>query len=287
VTVIASISGTWNHWRVAGLRSYSPDVEALATVWRSRCETQGDEWRETSKAGDAGGEASGYFVTSGTVNGYAKPSKIDASYPRAAHEKIAADLAFELGLPLPPVLLHRWPSVPPQGDQPFVAISLMPFLNAHKWQLIVAIPAVADQMKLELKPVASALVPFDTWLDNGDRPNPGNLIVSKDAADPTKPLRVAYIDYSNSMFCEWRSRPFTDIPPRPIYPTDQKDADAKVLEDMLKRIEALGQDTIKGIVDRIPDDFAPPTTRSQIFNGLLHRQSRVRLALKAVYGGIA
>jgi hypothetical protein len=37
---------------------------------------------------------------SGTVNGYAKPSKIDTSArlnPRAAHEKIAADLAFELG----------------------------------------------------------------------------------------------------------------------------------------------------------------------------------------------
>jgi hypothetical protein len=185
---------------MAGLRSYSPDVEGLATAWRRRCETEDDEWKETSKAGDAGGEASGYFVTSGTVNGYAKPSKIDAAYPR-----IGA----------------------------------------------------------------------------------GNLIVSKDAADPTKPLRVAYIDYSNSMFCEWRGRPFTDIPPRPIYPTDQKDADAKVLEDMLKRIEALGQDTIKGIVDRIPDDFAPLPARSQILDGLLHRQSRVRPALKAVYGGIA
>jgi hypothetical protein len=101
---------------MAGLRSYSADVESLAAAWRARCETEGDEWRETSKAGDAGGEASGYFVTSGTVNGYAKPSKVDRSaqpYPRAAHEKIAADLAFELRLPLPPVLLHRWPKAPP------------------------------------------------------------------------------------------------------------------------------------------------------------------------------
>jgi putative ABC transport system substrate-binding protein len=32
-------------------------------------------------------------------------------------------LAFELGLPLVPVLLHRWPAGPPQGNQPFVAIS--------------------------------------------------------------------------------------------------------------------------------------------------------------------
>jgi hypothetical protein len=151
---------------VAGLRSYSADVESLAAAWRERCETQGDDWRETSKAGDAGGEASGYFVTSGTVNSYAKPSKIDTSpmpNPRAAHEKIAADLAFELGLPLPPVLLYRWPGAPPQGDQRFIAISLRPFLNVHKWQQVEAVPAIAQEMKLELKAVASALVPPLHW----------------------------------------------------------------------------------------------------------------------------
>jgi hypothetical protein len=275
---------------VAGLRSYSDDVEGLAALWHGRCETIGDEWKETSQAGDAGGEASGYFVTSGTVNGYAKPSKIDITpnpYPRAAHEKVAADLAFTLGLPLSPVLLHRWPGAPPQGDQQFVAISLQPFLNVHKWEHIAAVPPLAEQMKLELKAVASALVPFDTWLDNGDRVNGGNLIVSKDGRDPAKPLRVAYIDYSNSMVCEWRNRPFTDILLRPIYPTDQKDADVAIMENMLSRIEAVTPNTIQGIVHRIPDDFATPAMRSQILDGLLSRQSRVRVVLKSVYGAIA
>lgn len=275
---------------VVGLRPYSDDVEGLAALWYGRCETTGDDWKETSRAGDAGGEASGYFVTSGTLNGYAKPSKIDSNpkpYPRAAHEKIAADLAFMLGLPLPPVLLQRWPAAPPQGDQRFVAISLRPFLNVHKWEHITAVPAVAEQMKLELKPVASALVPFDTWLDNGDRSNGGNLIVSKDGTDPAKPLRVAYIDYSNSMVCEWRNRPFTDIPLRPIYPTDQKDADVSVMADILWRIEVLPSDTIQTIVGRIPDDFATQAMRSQILDGLLHRKSRVHAVLKTVYGGIA
>jgi len=92
------------------LRAFSPDVEALAADWRGRCETSGDEWKPTSVVGAVHGEAAGYFVTSGTVNGYAKPSKLDTSpkpWPRAAHEKIAANLAFELGLPLPTVLLHR------------------------------------------------------------------------------------------------------------------------------------------------------------------------------------
>jgi hypothetical protein len=142
-------------------------------------------------------------------------------------------------------------------------------------------------MKLELKPVASALVPFDTWLDNSDRPNSGNLIVSKDQADPSKPLRVAYIDYANSMICEWRNRSFTVIAPRPIYPTDQTDADVTVMEDMLRRIEAIGGDTIKGIVDQVPDDFATGPQKRLILDGLLYRQQPcLRAALKAVYGAI-
>jgi hypothetical protein len=274
---------------MAGLRSFSDDIETLASAWRARAETT-DEWRHTSVAGSAGGEASGYFVTSGALNGYAKPSKIDTdsnAWPRACHEKIASDLAFDLGLPLVPVLLHRWRAAPPQGDQPFVAISLFPFLNTHKWQVIEAVPALAQQMKLELKVVASALIPFDTWLDNGDRVNAGNLLVSKDQADPTKPLRIAYIDYANSMLCVWRNSPFTNVTPRPVYPTDQSDVEVSVVEDMLKRIESLSVDPIKDIVTRIPGDFATDGQRRTIIDGLLDRQSKVRSALKAVYGGIS
>lgn len=98
------------------LRSFSPDVEALAAAWRDRVPcVQQDHCRHTSQAGSAGGEASGYFVTSGPINGYAKPSMIDTTpqpYSRAAHEKIAADLAHDLGLPLPPAVLHRWNTPP-------------------------------------------------------------------------------------------------------------------------------------------------------------------------------
>jgi hypothetical protein len=89
------------------------------------------------------------------------------------------------------------------------------------------------------------------------------------------------------MVCEWRNRPFTDILLRPIYPTDQKDVDVGIMEHMLSRIEAVTPDTIQGIVHRIPDDFATPAMRSQILDGLLYRQSRVRVVLKSVYGGIA
>lgn len=271
------------------LRPFSADVEALAADWRKRCETAGDEWKLTSITGEVHGEAAGYFVTSGTVNGYAKPSKIDNSansWPRAAHEKIAANLAFEVGLPLPPVLLHRW-SKPPKGDQPLVAISLQPFLNVHKWKAVEAVPAVCQQMKLELKPIASALVPFDTWLDNSDRPNNGNLIVSKDSSDPAIPLRLAYIDYANSMLCVWRNTPSTQLAARPIYPTDQKDADVAIMEESLKRIEGIGDTVIQDIVAQIPDDFATPDQKKVIVVGLLHRKSRVRAVLKPIYGGLA
>jgi hypothetical protein len=72
---------------MAGLRVFSADVEALASAWRERVETD-DDWKPTGNVGDQGGEAAGYFVTSGALNGYAKPSRIDRDpkpWGRAAH----------------------------------------------------------------------------------------------------------------------------------------------------------------------------------------------------------
>jgi hypothetical protein len=105
-------------------RRFPQEAEALARSWREHVETA-DPWRPTGNPGAAGGQAQGYFVTSGPVNAFAKPSQRDTSptpVPRAAHEKIAADLAFDLRLPLPPAILHRWSDPPPIGTERFVAL---------------------------------------------------------------------------------------------------------------------------------------------------------------------
>jgi hypothetical protein len=267
------------------IRRFPQDAEAHAQLWRDNPETS-DPWKPTGNPGAAGGQAQGYYVTSGPVNAFAKPSQRDPSVPRAAHEKIAADLAFELRLPLPPAILHRWGDPPPVGTERFVALSLFPFLSVFMWRQITAVPGLDTQLKLELREAASALVPFDTWVDNTDRVNEGNLLVSKASPDPALRLRVAYIDYSYSMTYGWRAGNYRTITPIPIYPTDQKDADIASMEDALNQIENLSDQNVRDIVSRIPSDFLTIVDRDLIIDGLLYRKQHVRASLKAIYGGI-
>jgi hypothetical protein len=268
-------------------RRFHADAELLATAWRSSCETDAtDEWTLAPRVGTKPKTTAGYFVSCGTVNGYAKPKKIDqgpSPYPRAAHEKIAADLAYDLGLPVPPVKLHRWQGAPPHGDQPLVAISLVPFLNVHRWEEIEIFPEICRQMKLSLRDVASAFVPFDTWLDNNDRANGGNLLVSKDTVDPGQPLRVAYLDHASSMTKVWGNRGFKQIVPRPIYPTEREDADVGAMGAMLAKIEGMEDRRIREIVGQIHDDFIPARQKTLIIDALIYRRPLVRAALEKTY----
>jgi hypothetical protein len=279
-----------NLWLMVGQRRFHADAELLATAWRSSCETDAtDEWRLAPRVGTKPKTTAGYFVSCGTVNGYAKPKKIDRSpspNPRAAHEKIAADLAYDLGLPVPPVKLHRWQGAPPHGDQPFVAISLVPFLNVYRWEEIENFPDICQQMKLSLSEVASAFVPFDTWLDNNDRVNNGNLLVSNDSVDPNRPLRVAYLDHSNSMMKVWAIRDFKEVVSRPIYPTEREDADIGAMGAILAKIEAMEDRRIREIVGQIHDDFIPAEQKTLIIDALIYRRPLVRAVLRKVYAAL-
>jgi hypothetical protein len=85
-------------YSVQPLRQFSVETEALAAVWRHNPMTA-DAWRPDLYSA----EGDGFLVTSGAARGYAKPfQKAPNGRPYAAHEKIASDLAFDLGLPVPP-----------------------------------------------------------------------------------------------------------------------------------------------------------------------------------------
>lgn len=263
-------------------RQFPNEVEAIASNWRGNV-LSSTQWSPDGQPGQFGGQASGYKVTSGTVLAFAKPSAIDGEnppVPRAAHEKIAADLAFDLDLPLPPAILHTWTPSAPVGNQPNVAISLWPFLTVHKWQHIEALPQIATQVKLDLARTASVLAVFDTWVDNRDRPNNGNLLVSGDVPGS---VQVAYIDYSYSMAYGWRSG-FDNVTPCPMYPTDTNDADHAAMRFVLDKIEATSDAIIESVVKRIPEVFLSTADKDLIVAGLVARKLKVRPALQSVYG---
>jgi hypothetical protein len=268
---------------VSPLRVFSESVEVLAKQWRSAALST-DSWKATGKAGEQGGEAQGYHVTCGTLNAYAKPSTPNPN-PRAANEKIASDLAYDLGLPLPPVVLHKWSQIP-VGTQACVALSLIPFLAVHKWAVVKAVPELEKQLKSDLQRAASAMVAFDTWLQNSDRANDGNLLVSRADLNPGESLRVAYIDYSNSLLHGWLSSDYKSITPVGIYP-DGCPVDETTVRETVDKIEAISDAEIKTVVERIPDEFFTDSKKekSLAIEGLIYRKSKIRESLAGVYGG--
>jgi hypothetical protein len=113
------------------IRRFTAEVEVHAKLWRQATTTD-LPWTLRGKPGEVGGMTAGYFVHHETITGFAKPSHDTAPVPMAAQEKIAADLAFDLGLPVPPVVL--WDrGARNDGLFQFCAVSLVPFEPANKW----------------------------------------------------------------------------------------------------------------------------------------------------------
>ena len=225
-----------------------------------------DGWIQVGAAGAAGGEAQGFFVRASSADGYAKDS---GGAFRAAHEKIAADLAHELRLPIPPVVL--WTA----GGHSR-SISRVPFSNAFTWDQASQATSNLAQMLPDLSRAASAMIAFDSWVENTDRLNGGNLIV-------TRALRrgfgCAYIDYAYSQSCTWGDAGVhascSRVGPYPASIT----LDGGVISEAVRAIEALPQPVVEEIVRRIPDPFMNNQRRETILACLVARQSQLRGSL--------
>jgi len=265
-------------------RCFRTDVEALAKEWREGGPLTSGTWTASGNPGAKGGEAQGFFVNSDGLTGYAKPSKKRKNPdepPRAAHEKIASDLAYDLELPIPPVRLwKRAASVP--DDECCCAISLVPFRPAHKWGIIENVPDAAQRVRDAISDAASAMSVFDTWVDNQDRMNPGNLLVNEDLTGGI--IRYAYIDYAYSLSYGWRDGPAPAVA-RVVgpYPANIK-PNTDVIAETVTAIETLPEQNIRDIVSRVSDDFITPVRRAAIIEGLLQRRGGLRGAMRQTYG---
>jgi hypothetical protein len=263
---------------MTGLRRFDADVEACAKEWRAATAMALD-WAIAGNPGGLEGSAIGYLVRCDRYTGFAKPSH-DTGIPVAAHEKIAADLAFDLGLPVPPVIL--WD----RGDRKdrllrFCAVSLVAFQPANKWRAINSVSVTRDRLLPQFTAAASAMIPFDTWIDNTDRINDGNLI----AAEPIgKPTVYAYIDHGHTMSHSWGEGPAPGVGSAVgPYPTQVK-PDGKIVSAILAAIEALSEDQIRAIADRVPEEYITPKRRECISNGLCQRRAGLRTALAPLVG---
>lgn len=255
----------------AGHRGFPPDVEEIAAEWSASAVTT-EQWQPNGRK--FGGESQTIGVTNGKRNDVAKPGRAlaNAQICYAAHEKIVSDLAYQLRLPVPPVIL--WDRADAKAQEwRWCSISAWAFPGARKFaELGATIPAASrgrSQQSL------SAMVAFDCWVGVEDRNN-DNLVVD---ADYKSEQPTAHIDYSWSLSHNWTKGNFPRAGTLHQYCTPL----GGLLRDEMKatadQIAGLDKGTIQMIVSRIPGEFLPKDCAELIIEGLVTGQQAIHGAL--------
>jgi hypothetical protein len=241
------------------------------------------------------GEAGGFLVrsTQSGLLGYLKPLNHNAQVPRAAYEKIAADLAYEVHVSVPPAALHRRAN-PPAGQPKEVAISLV-WGRSSVWGdlfnlsdpgggLPASPPALRELVRTVLAR-GSGVLAFDTWLRNGDRNNARNAILAYDLGD--NPGKLLYLDFSNTMDHDrqWTNGNHSAFGRVDIPPFFAACLDRKIVREAAERIAGLSDDLVAGIVQRMPDDFLATDTRERLSGWLVWRKGHLLDSWDQWYAG--
>ncbi len=248
-------------------RNFPTDVEALARDWARRVRTAGD-WEDHGAWAESESRPRLVYSAEFGLYGVAKPgiAKEDG-VARAAHEKLAADLAFELDLPVPPAVL--WDrSCGGSGVHGQTVISAWAFPQPHPWTEARAV--LNDQELAFAARCLSAMRVFEAWIYATDR-KLENVLVSRDGGVPGA-IRMACVDYSFSLTHTWKEVDEQEPPPWPY--CEPEDAAAK--QDAIDRIEAFGQRALARRVGRLPNAFLPPDEKRRVLCKLLQRRQHLR-----------
>lgn len=269
------------------IRCFTTEIEQLAALWRSSAPPT-YEWKPDANKPPKEGITGGWFVHNGGIEGYAKPSRFpgpknpdEIGNPTAAHEKIVSDLAYELRLPVPPVILwDRGEKVAKAPRQ--CCVSALPFWPAHPWRYVLQTPKAAARWLPVLSSGASAMGVFNSWLGNVDRVNGENLILSE--ALPDGALGFAYIDFTRTMSLRWREGPPSMQVALDTHFPGSAPLDNEAIRATLSAICNLQEGTIRQIVRGIPEGFLSPRRSACIVDGLLGRREPLVAAVKMKYG---
>lgn len=260
--------------------SFPPGVRPVAKRWREGVFSPYQWDRDPDRYASINpGEARGYVAYSPECGfpGYLKPTKPCATdRPRAAYEKLAADLAFEVEVSVPPVQLYvRDPA--PEDEEHRCCISLIIFEQVWNLRQVdhVSDPYTAwIDHALECE---SGIVAFDTWIGNQDRSNPKNSLLGVDPRE-SRNLQATFIDHANAfnMNGGWEDGGsgkvrFPSLPPR-LKSAACSDRAVATAE----RIEGISDTLIDELVSRIPEQYMSPAHSHVVAEGLKARRSSVR-----------
>jgi hypothetical protein len=227
-------------------RRFAEADEKIADGWSAQPVTA-DQWTLGRNIGR--GEAGSFHAASDKgCRAACKPAFHGNGTPRAAHERIASDLARALHLPVPAVCLWTNPA-----SRELFALSAWAFAQALTWgEIATRLSAVFMQ---NAAATFSAARVFHTWIGDTDHNgNPGNVVVDLASSDSSP--GIAFIDHAFSMSydAQFQTRPLTALPVSYIPPALH---DAGAARDMATAINDLDSKLIEDTVRRVPGPFLP------------------------------
>jgi hypothetical protein len=265
------------------------DTRAIAELWRRQCVSP-DIWLEAeSQAGALPGSCDGIYLVSDAIGWrrvYVKPLRRGQIRGRAAREKIAADLAFELGVPVPPsVLIERHDAG--GSFERYANASLVVYQGQAPWWAVrraVNHPGRSALRELARRTMvrdSAAAFAFDTWVGQTEHQpdHPHNIILGWSGESESG---FGFLDYEyafGGLDDSWRGDRTLDCHAAP-FPEELFEAlDRSDLESPLGAIEAIPTEIIEDVVHRIPAEFLDEADRDRIARGLIARQALVRPAI--------
>lgn len=242
---------------------------ALAAQWSASAVTS-DTWTLSGQVGD-GVSGSFWATRSDGIQAVAKPAYQQGVVPNAAHERIAAELAYRIGVPVPPVQL--WDA---QQGRGLFAVSAFPFRQPLTWRQAQGI--LTPTFRQNALPMLATGYVFHAWIADTDHANhDGNLLVDAECTEDAP--GVSFIDHAYSLSVGWQPGSAACQPLSTYYAAPSA-LPPSVIADTVGRIQAVTDQEIAAIVDAVPVAYLPTVT-AQIIKQCL---SQRRQELPAAFG---
>jgi hypothetical protein len=223
------------------------------------------EWEFGEKL--SGESGSHEVINPDGLKAVAKPSVAhNDGVSRAAHEKIAADLAHHVDVPIPAVTL--WTNC---KNGKSYAISRWAFPECQTWAGATRLGLITQEYVHAARPLISVGAVFHTWIANSD-PNHENVMIDLRAPPPSPGL--AFIDHAFSMGQFWRS----ENEQMQKAGTDYCGAISLLpgpMAEVVAKIHSLDERLIREIIGRVPDKYLPSDRRRIIIANILRRREQL------------
>lgn len=257
------------------LQHFVEETLSLRAAW-SVCAVAPHTWERIGENGHTDSAPFDVKDQNG-LRGKAKPGYVKPDVSRAAHEKIASDLAAILDLPIPPVTLTELtadkglkadPRTKQPGD-PFICISAWAFPACDEWRIHAGV--ITEQEKASTIVPLSAVWVFDSWISAEDRDYGKHILVSPSGQAP---LKIACIDYAFSLSRSW-ARGASPGAAGWHMPFEVAKRDAATVAATASRIAGIKDAVIEEIVNRVGAGWLPEDRRTIILKSLLERRGRI------------